>query len=148
MRVMLTAIEARRREQTAIAAGVVLDDFKFPDVPNHLLTTQRVLERWGYDGSGLESEYRDEFRVAKPPPLDPGTYTAVEQRINTAPDRVRRFVYDWYRSSNPGYVTEVRRGMSRRQVGRMRIDILHAMKARFLTSGHGDLVALIRFVGE
>lgn len=148
MRDLLSAVDLRAREQMTNSSTIEPDTFKFPAIPTQLLTTHRVLERWGDDGSGLPSETPDAYRQAKAPPLDPSTYTEVERIINTSPHRVRSFVYDWWRSSNPVHIAGTKRRISRRQLSRMRVDILHAMKARFLQSRHVDLVALIRFIPE
>lgn len=146
---MLTAADVRSARRAEAASTVSLAEFKLPGVPEHLVTTNRVLERWGEDGSGLASDLVDNYRIAKAPPLDPGTYTVVEKIINAAPRRIRVFAYAWWRSSNPAYIaTHGRAKPSRRQLGRIRIDALNLFKAAFLASKYADLVALVRFIPE
>ncbi|HEU4627207.1 MAG TPA: hypothetical protein VFS52_20770, partial [Steroidobacteraceae bacterium] len=67
----ISAAERRRREQAELARTVVVADFKFPGVPTHLVSTDRVLLRWGAEGSGMPSEDPDAYRESLPVPLDP-----------------------------------------------------------------------------
>jgi hypothetical protein len=146
---MLTAADVRRHRQQVASASACVSEFKLPNVPHHLITTSRILERWGSDGSGMPTENVDVFRQAKAPPLDPGTYTVVEQLVNAAPDRIRRFAYAWWRSPNPAHLaTHGRRGVSRRNLGRTQVDALNYFRSRFLQSKYADLLALVNFLPD
>lgn len=145
---MLSASERRRTDMRALSSTLVVEEFKFPNVPNHLLSTDRVLTRWGGEGSGLPSENPDNYRISLPPPLDDRTHAEVSTLVKASASRVRDFTVDWYCSPMPVYVMAENRGMSRRQLGRQHVDVLGALKSRFLTSRHADLVALIRFIPE
>ncbi len=144
----LTAAEMRRAEQALLSLTLVVDDFKFPNLPTALVSTDRVLQRWGAEGSGLPSENPDNYRQSLPPPLDPKTYAEVSTLVKQSATRVRSFAYEWYCSPLPVKLMADRRDISRRQLGRVRLDVLGALKDRFLISRHADLVALIRFIPE
>lgn len=144
----LTAAERRRINQQQLSVTLVTDEFKFPNLPNHLVSTDRVMTRWGCEGSGLPSENPDVYRMSLPPPLDDRTHAEVSTLVKSSAERVRTFAYEWYCSPLPVSLMADRRGMSRRQLGRMRVDVLGALKDRFLTSRHSDLVALVRFIPE
>lgn len=144
----MNAAEKRRLEQQALSVTVVADDFRFPNLPSHLVSTDRVLMRWGSEGSGLPSENPDVYRKSLPPPLDDKTHAEVSTLVKHSETEVRRFAYEWYCTPIPEVVMSQRRGTSRRQLGRIRLDMVGVLKALFLTSRHIDLVTLIRFIPE
>lgn len=144
----INAAEKRRREKEALARSVIPDQFRFPGVPNAYVTTDRVLMRWGCDGTGMPSEDPDAYRESLPPPLDPGTYVEVNRIVMNAPKRLRKFAIDYYRSYNPAHLMKKNWNLSPRQIGRLRVDILGCYKALFLQSTYADLLTLIRFLPE
>jgi hypothetical protein len=147
LKAMLTASENRRVERAILSLTLNQEQFSFSQIPFALLSTDRILLRWGSEGSGMPSENPDAYRDSLPVPLDPKTFAVVNDIVREAPKRVRFFVGTWYAGSNPTYTLE-RRGFSRKGIARARTDCLHAMKARFQASHHADLVALVRFITE
>lgn len=145
---LLTANEKRRKEQEALSSTVRVEDIKLPALPKGLISTDRVLARWGCDGTGMPSEDPDAYRESLPPPLDPATFTEVNRIVAGADKRPRRFVQDFYRSYNPADRMARKWSASPRQIRRIRVEVLWEFKAMFLKSDHADLVALIRFIPE
>lgn len=153
---LLTASEKRRRDQAALSKTIQPAEIKLPPLPTVLVTTDRVLQRWGCEGSGWPSEDPDAYREALPPPLDPATFTEVNGIVMNAHRDAfaidglndRRFALDAYRSRCPAYLLSQRWARSVRDLRRIRVDVLARFRERFLASRHGDLVALIRFIPE
>lgn len=144
----MNAAEKRRREQEALARSVKIEQFKFPGVPNAYITTDRVLMRWGCDGTGMPADDPETYRESLPPPLDPGTFVEVNRIVMNAPKRLRKFAIDYYRSYNPAHLMKKNWKLSPRQIGRLRVDILAAYRDLFLQSTYPDLLTLIRFLPE
>lgn len=103
----LTAAEQRRSDQVLQRAALTLarEAFIVAQLPNDLLTTDRILQRWAVGhGSGLPfsddeldemakeaQEHSDTFaeEQSKPPTLDSNTQTVIDQIIGPDPDRGR-----------------------------------------------------------
>lgn len=148
-RAHLSITETRRIAATItkLVAHAVLDAFKFPGLPQHLVTTDRTLQRFfaAPTGTPLPELMFDMYRESRPPPLDPKTQEAVADVLKALPRGMRKFVWDWYDS--PGLsVNQMakRRQMSRRQLERERLDVLVYLRTKFLESPHADLVSLVR----
>jgi hypothetical protein len=160
-------------------------------LPESLLTTDRILQRWAVGhGSGLPhtseelerladaaAEQSDTFteEVSKPSPLDDGTQTVIdlivgpdpEMRVRTAhldadpaarehrrrlranryvSDRTARFVWEWYCKPIPCGVMASMRAIDESSLFEVWRMELGEMRAKFMGSGHRDLVALVRTV--
>lgn len=137
----LTSVERLLKQLVAHAA---IDLSRFPSLPAHLVTTDRILQRWAAAPTGMPSDDPDVYAVARPPPLDPMTQEAVSDILREAPKSVRMFVGDWYCSSAPMKTIARYRSLSRRQLGREWQDVLVDVRGKFLASPHRDLVNLVR----
>ena len=123
------------------------DNSRPQDLPDHLATTDRILQRWAAAPTGVPSDNPDVYRDSRPPPLDPRTQEAVSDIVKAAQPGVRKFLIEWY--CTPGISTKEMahsRHMSRRQLSREWIDVLHVMRERFLSSPHVDLVSMVRML--
>jgi hypothetical protein len=116
----------------------------FAKLPPELVTTNRVLDRWGSFGSGMPAQNPDAYRMALSPPLDDDTQVIVTGAVDLSMERVREVTYQVYwRGAPMSYVGE-KLGMKPRTFGRYVEDCLRVHKERFLASKHSDLVSLIQ----
>lgn len=144
----LTGAEARRviHAIDAILARAAAHAGSLPKLPHHLVATDAVLQRWAAAPSGMPSDDPDLQHVSRPPPLDAKTQEAVSDIVKTALPGIRSFILDWYcrHWKSIEQMFEDRR-MTRRQLGRLRENVLVEMRTRFLASPHHDLVRLALF---
>jgi hypothetical protein len=154
---LLTASEKRRQEQAALSQSIkpATLELNLPGVPLPLVTTDRILSRWGFEGTGEPSDDPDAYHEAKPPPLDPATYVEVNRivmgakRDDLAIPAVndRQFAIDFYRASNPALALK-KWGVSPREIRRIREGVLQRYRVRFKRSKHTDLLTLVNFIPE
>jgi hypothetical protein len=144
----ITAREAVRAERERMRRVVfaIIDTFKFPGLPNELVPTDRILQRWAAFGTGVPSDDPDAYRVSRPPPLDGPTQSAVNDVIKACAPGTAAFIRDWYLYSASITQLAERRHLSRRQLGREWRANLQVVRFKFLGSPHQDLVKLARFV--
>ena len=115
-------------------------------LPPHLVATDAILQRWAAAPTGSISDDPDLQHVSRPPPLDAKTQEAVSDIVKALLPGMRSFVIDWYcRHWKSIEQMFDERGMTRRQLGRLRENILVELRLRFLASPHTDLVRLARF---
>lgn len=137
--------QARMIERVERSLREAIDNtLRSQEVPEHLVTTHRVLQRWAAEGTGAPAENPDVYHESRPPPLPPDTYAVVESVIARAPRVLRSLTRAWYRTQASTKQLADRRGMSVRSLGRRYEDCLVYARAGFLDSGHADLVAMIR----
>jgi hypothetical protein len=151
MKTLLTGISARdavraERERMRRVVFAIMDTFKFPSLPNELVPTDRILQRWAAFGSGLPSENPDDYREARPPPLDGPTQCAVNDALALCAPATLALMKDWYKWKASITQLAERRHLSRRQLGREWRANLQVVRFKFLASPHQDLVKLARFV--
>lgn len=115
----------------------------FPKLPPELVTTDRVLDRWGAAPTGQPAENPDVYHVALPPPLDPRTQERVSDLVKLAGDRAREVTYQLYCRGAPASWIGRQLGMSPRNFGRYWHDVLRDHKARFAASRYPDLISLV-----
>lgn len=123
--------------------GRFADNSRPRDLPEHLATTDRILQRWAAAPTGWPSDNPDVYRISRPVPLDDKTQEAVSDCVKAATPSVRKFVGEWYFHGVPKLMARAR-GFSNRQIYREWHDVLHVMRASFLASEHGDLAKLTR----
>jgi hypothetical protein len=148
----------RIRAQVAVAVTAVLSEEQlgFRRWPPELITTVRVLDRWGSFGTGLPAQNPDVYRQSLPVPLDPDTQAVATQCIGPdpmargvvshpclVPPKVRFVTWEiWWRGAPMSHVGKSI-GMKPRSFGRYVEDCLALHRKAFLASRHADLVALI-----
>lgn len=148
----------RARARAAVIITRVLNEAQlgFRKWPAELITTVRVLDRWGAFGTGLPARNPDVYRQSLPVPLDPDTQSVVTQcigpdpmardvvsHVSRVPPKVRYVTWEvWWRGAPTSYIGQ-RLGMTSRSFGRYLEDCLRLHRRAFLASGHADLVALI-----
>jgi len=131
------------RVEQNLAEGLT-NTFDFKDIPPHLKTTDRILQRWAAEGTGEAAENPDVYQECRPPPLDPTTFAIVEGCVSTAPARLRSYTRARYRTQVPAESLAKNRRMSVRNLGRLWLDALNHLRAEFLDTEHADLVALVK----
>lgn len=119
-------------------------DAQVPSVPEHLAPTDRILQRWAAEGTGLPAENPDAYRTARPPRLDPITFAVVDRIVMTSTRSIRTLILSWYLSPVPTVVLANERRKSVRSLVRYWHLALVEIRGRFLASGHTDLIALTR----
>lgn len=142
----LSGAEAQRISR-AIASHVaqsLIDKLGIPRLPEHLVTTDRILQRWAAMPSGLPAENEDLYHITRPPQLDPRTHEAVGDVIKSLSAGARRFVFEWYAKDWPPTIMAKDRYMSVRQLGREWLRVLVIIRDKFLASPHADLARLVR----
>jgi hypothetical protein len=135
----------RLRTHVAVVVAEVLaeETDAFSKWPPELVTTVRVLDRWGAFGSGMPAENPDAYSASLPPPLDPDTQVIVTSRIDKSPPRVRKVTYDiWWSGAPTSYVGQ-KIGMKPRTFKRYLEDCVRVHRKSFLASAHPDLVNLV-----
>lgn len=155
----LTRRERQRiRSRVAIAVTAVLSEEQlgFRKWPAELITTVRVLDRWGAFGTGMPAQNPDVYRQSLPVPLDPDTQAIVTQCVgpdpmargvatymSRVPPKVRYVTWEiWWRGAPTSYIGQ-RVGMTPRSFGRYVEECIELHRRAFLASRHADLVALI-----
>lgn len=141
-----TAFESPKfkRELASKVALAMVERFNFPNLAPHLVGTDRILQRWAADSTGMPSDNPDVYAVARPPPLDPKTQMVVGDIVKAAPAGMRHFVADWYRRGVPTPAMAEARQLSVRQLNREWEAVLVYMRQQFLLSAHADLTTLVR----
>lgn len=148
----------RKRLKAQVAVYVTrlfdLSQLGFRDWPSHLVTTVRVLDRWGSYGTGMPAQNPDVYRQSLPVPLNDDTQAVVTACVGPdpmarrpppciVPARVRLVTYDiWWRGAPASFVGQ-KIGMQPRSFGRYIEECVGMHRRSFLGSGHEDLVALI-----
>jgi hypothetical protein len=132
------------KELASKVAMSLVERFNFPNLPEHLVGTDRVLQRWAAASSGMPSDNPDLYFKARHPPLDDKTQEKVSDVVKASPQGMRTFIADWYRFDVPTPVMAENRHMSVRSLNREWQNILVDLRARFLASDHPDLTTLIR----
>ena len=115
-----------------------------PNLPDHLVGTDRIMQRHAAAPSGMPSDNPDVYHRSRPPPLDPVTQEKVSDVLKAAPRGISLFVSDWYRRDVPTDVMAENRHMSRRQLIREWHDVLVYLRGQFILSEHTDLTTLVR----
>jgi hypothetical protein len=114
-------------------------------IPQELLTTDRIMQRWTVaNGTGLPAERWDDSRVARVPPLDDDTATVVDQIVLRLPPKTHRVVDLWYTKPLP--TAEIARivRMSPRSLEKSWVLSLYFLKYKFEGSNHLTLLKLLR----
>lgn len=130
-------------EQSIVDA--VVNTFSFGGLPEHLVSTDRIMQRWAAAPTGTPAEDPDRYFKCRPPPLDAKTQEHVNDILKRRPG-VKWFCVDWYCRDEWLSTEEMAasRQMSARQFGRERENVLVWLRQQFLDSGHVDLVNLVR----
>lgn len=114
-------------------------------IPQELLTTDRIMQRWAVaNGSGLPTERWDDSRVSRVPPLDDDTAILVEGIVNKCPPKTNKIIVLWYCKPLP--TSEIARlaGMSPRSLEKAWVLSLHFLKYKFEGTNHFTLLKLLR----
>ncbi|MGH8259687.1 MAG: hypothetical protein ACREUG_08350 [Steroidobacteraceae bacterium] len=145
----LTAVERRRIEQASrtirAAVRLALMEHRNPCliVEPTKRAVDRVMQRWAVGhGSGLPPEDPGALKC-RPPRLDEDLQLLIDDVVNRAPDLIRHFIGEWYRTETPPDVMARRWGMSVASLYRRWDLILEWLDLMFRGAKHAGLLRLL-----
>jgi hypothetical protein len=139
----------KRKVNRILARAVALElirngDWKQRALDMELMPTDRVMQRWAICvGDGLSDKW-DDSRKSRLPALDDATAIIVDQVILRSPTRYQSLARQWYCGAGASVaIAERLGGLTRHGLYMLwRRSLLH-FRARFLETGHADLVSLL-----
>jgi hypothetical protein len=114
-------------------------------IPQELLTTDRIMQRWAVaNGSGLPSERWDDSRVSRVPPLDDDTALVVDRIVLNCPPQTNKIIVLWYCKPLPTVEIARLAGMSPRSLEKAWGLSLNFLKYKFEGTNNLTLLKLLR----
>lgn len=114
-------------------------------IPQELLTTDRIMQRWAVaNGCGLPTERWDDSRVSRVPPLDDDTALVVDRIVLECPPKTNKIVVLWYCKPLPTVEIARLAGMSPRSLEKSWGLSLNFLKWKFEGTKHPTLLKLLR----
>lgn len=114
-------------------------------LPAHLLTTDRICQRWASSvGSGLPAEIWGDDLKSRPPPLDDWTVTIVDQAIIHSPHPHKVIIPKWYRTPQPCYLIAEDLGISERGLRMFHRRGLEHLREAFIASRDLTLLRILQ----
>jgi hypothetical protein len=114
-------------------------------IPQELLTTNRIMERWAVaNGNGLPTERWDDSKKARPTPLDDDSAYEIDRIVMRCPTKTKKVLVAWLTWPHPTSVIAERFNVSPRTLEKMYGMALHFMKYRIENTGHKTLLRLLR----
>ncbi len=138
----------KRKENRLVARAVALaimqeGDPKLAQLDAYFATTDRIMQRWAVGmGDGISDPDIDP--VARPPALDDATQVVVDQIVQHSNFAISGFLRQWYCSPVPCRTMAEHRGIAHSEIYRELKAVLSYLRFRFETSGHADLIALVK----
>lgn len=131
----------------AVIRTLAADEAAGFTLPRHLLTTDRVLQRWAVSvGYGLPTEDWDDQPRPKPAPLPDDVAIVVDQCILQSPPKTQKLITRWYKTPQPVEAIARELGMSPRNVYKARGICLEFMRGRMLGAGNAQLVRMLEAI--